>query len=351
MAEQERKMAEQDRKMAEQDRKMSERDRKVGESENYDEPPGERKSRKPVRAEEDEPDEVPNDLEDRFEEEKRPRLSADRRSDSPVPVVIVNPDGEEDEDGFDEDKPSKPSGKKRSASSSLLAMAELDDEEDEDGFDEDKPSKPSGKKRSASSSLLAMAELEDEEDESDDDLDEDEPVKVLPSSGHPGRSKLAKVSLEERHHQDLEAEEEDVHGENKSDSKGKSERVTSIYDEYRELLEETKQTHTIEDEPVGPPLDVNLLSNLVYWASLAKQRVGEEQLKDILQLYIQSGHSRPELKDLLLHICNMVDVESVEVEENGSDWVDLLFHLHGILTGGFPVIKIPYIKLPAQEEA
>jgi hypothetical protein len=47
----------------------------------------------------------------------------------------------------------------------------------------------------------------------------------------------------------------------------------------------------------------------------------------------------------------MVDVESAIVEENGSDWVDLLFHLHGILTGGFPVIKIPYIGLLAQEEA
>jgi len=183
---------------------------------------------------------------------------------------------------------------------------------------------------------------------------EDEPA--LP----PGRSRLSsrvdpKGSLKRNSRLVREAGGAEVPGENKSDSRGKSERVTSIYDEYRELLEETRPTHTqtqtIEDEPVGPPLDVNLMANLVYWACLAKQRVGEAQLKDILQLYIQSGHSRPELQDLLSHICKMVDVESAVIEENGSDWVDLLFHLHGILTGGFPVMKIPYVRLPAQEEA
>lgn len=127
-------------------------------------------------------------------------------------------------------------------------------------------------------------------------------------------------------------------------------RVHSVYDEYRELLEETKQTHPIEDEPVGPPLDINLLSNLVYWTALAKQRVGEEQLKDILQLYIQSGHSRPELQDLLLQVCKMVDDDPLSVRESPREWVDLMFHLHGILTGGFPVIKIPRIRLFTGDE-
>ena len=128
-------------------------------------------------------------------------------------------------------------------------------------------------------------------------------------------------------------------------------RATSIYDEYRDLLEETKQTHAIEDAAVGPPLDVNLLSSLVYWVSLAKQRVGEEQLKDLIQLYIQSGHSRPELQDLLLHVSKMVDTEPMDVGESTGDWLDLMFHLHGILTGGFPVVKIPQIRLPVPEVA
>jgi hypothetical protein len=101
---------------------------------------------------------------------------------------------------------------------------------------------------------------------------------------------------------------------------------------------------------VGPPLDINLLSNLVHWTVLAKQRVGEEQLKDILQLYIQSGHSRPELQDLLMQVSRMVDVDLPGVREAPREWVDLMFHLHGILTGGFPVIKIPRIRLFSHDE-
>ena len=128
-------------------------------------------------------------------------------------------------------------------------------------------------------------------------------------------------------------------------------RANSIYDEYRELLAETRQTHILEDGPAGPPLDINLLSNLVYWTALAKQRVGEEQLKDILQLYIQSGHSRPELQDLLLQVSRMVDADPPGVREGPRGWVDLMFHLHGILTGGFPVIKLPPIRLSTYDDA
>ena len=126
--------------------------------------------------------------------------------------------------------------------------------------------------------------------------------------------------------------------------------VSSIDDEYRDLLAETQQSYALEDSPTGPPLDVNLLSNLVYWTALAKQRVGEEQLKDILQLYIQSGHSRPQLQDLLLHLSRMVDTDAMDLTESNGDWVDLMFHLHGILTGGFPVIKIPQVRLTRPDE-
>ena len=39
-----------------------------------------------------------------------------------------------------------------------------------------------------------------------------------------------------------------------------------------------------------------------------------------------------------------------DADESTTDWVDLMFHLHGILTGGFPVVKIPHIRLPLREE-
>ena len=121
-------------------------------------------------------------------------------------------------------------------------------------------------------------------------------------------------------------------------------RRVSVYDEYRELLQDVKEAYPIEDSPAGPPMDVNLLSSLVHWASLAKQQVGEQQLKDILELYVQSGHSRPELQELLLHLSDMVDETSMEGGESADNWVDLMFHLHGILTGGLPVVKIPQMK-------
>ena len=42
----------------------------------------------------------------------------------------------------------------------------------------------------------------------------------------------------------------------------------------------------------------------------------------------------------------MVDGDPVDTNDGAGDWVDLMFHLHGILTGGFPVVKIPQIRLP-----
>jgi len=113
-------------------------------------------------------------------------------------------------------------------------------------------------------------------------------------------------------------------------------------------LKDTKEAYPVEDSPTGPPVDVNLLSSLVHWASLAKQRVGEQQLKDILELYIQSGHSRPELQGLLLHVSDMVDEATPEGGERSEDWVDLMFHLHGILTGGLSIAKIPQMKFSGQ---
>ncbi|HEU0021984.1 MAG TPA: hypothetical protein VFR55_09990 [Dehalococcoidia bacterium] len=149
---------------------------------------------------------------------------------------------------------------------------------------------------------------------------------------------------------DAELEEEDEE-EDQPEPRGQKARQGSIYDEYKELLEEAREPYPIEDGPAWPPLDVNLLSSLVYWAARAKQRVGEQQLKDILELYIQSGHSRPELQGLLLHLSNMVDVIMPSAPGEGTEeWVDLMFHLHGILTGGLPVVKIPPIKFSSQSD-
>ena len=64
-------------------------------------------------------------------------------------------------------------------------------------------------------------------------------------------------------------------------------RGVNVYDEYWELLKETRETPASGETPGGPTLDVNLLSSLVHWTSVAMRRVGEQQLRDILELYIR----------------------------------------------------------------
>jgi hypothetical protein len=172
-------------------------------------------------------------------------------------------------------------------------------------------------------------------------------AQFVSQNGQNGRIDLA----EEKPVAGLEGKKEAEQPPGSQNHNERNQRANSIYDEYRELLEESKEVCPTEDTLAGPPLDINLLSSLVYWVALAKQRVGEQQLKDIVELYIKSGHSRPELRELLLHVSNLVDAAPITVSQSNGEWVDLMFHLHGILTGGFPVVKIPQFRLSVQGDA
>jgi hypothetical protein len=119
-----------------------------------------------------------------------------------------------------------------------------------------------------------------------------------------------------------------------------------VYAEYQDLLRELPESYPLEDNSVGPAVDINLLSSLVHWTTLARQRVGEQQIKSILDLYIQSGHSSPALQELILNISGMVETVPSLGRESPHEWMDLMFCLHGILTGGMPVVKVPQIRLP-----
>ena len=147
----------------------------------------------------------------------------------------------------------------------------------------------------------------------------------------------------------MELAELDGMGANSTASPSIKNRRVNVYDEYWELLKEAKEMPAGGDTPGGPPLDVNLLSSLVHWTSVAKRRVGEQQLRDILELYIQSGHSRVELQQLLLHISTMVEEVPDEPVEGPEQCVDLMFHLHGILTGGLPVVQIPPMQFASRD--
>jgi hypothetical protein len=131
---------------------------------------------------------------------------------------------------------------------------------------------------------------------------------------------------------------------NGRDRRGHEATGSRVFEEYWDLLDEAvAQTPASGD--AGPPLDMNVMANLVYWVSLAKQRLGDQKLKELLELYLQSGHSRPGLRDLLLHLHAIVAPAPAGPPQGNLEWVDLMFQLHGILTGGLPIGRMPPMAL------
>ena len=124
-------------------------------------------------------------------------------------------------------------------------------------------------------------------------------------------------------------------------------RGSRVYKEYIDLLSETEELDAADEEKlVELPLDINLLSSLTRWTSLARSRVGEQRLKEILDLYSQSGHLSAKLRERLEQISNMVDDQESETSQDAQLWVDLIFHLHGILAGGLTIRQL--VKPPSE---
>lgn len=113
-------------------------------------------------------------------------------------------------------------------------------------------------------------------------------------------------------------------------------------------MSETEESYEDSGEasPTAP-MDINLVASLVRWASIAKQRVGEDRLHDILDLYLQSGHATPGLRELLTQISGMADAMLPESNQTAQECVDLISHLHGILTGALAIARVPQFKVPA----
>ncbi len=126
----------------------------------------------------------------------------------------------------------------------------------------------------------------------------------------------------------------------------RSEAGSHVYDEYHQLFEAVGDAEGVEDTAGhSAPLDVNLLASLVRWTTLAKGRVGEARLKRILDLYLGSGRSSPQLRELLISVSNMVDTVSPEMPKDAQECMDLLSHLHGILTGGLQIARVPQFSI------
>ena len=115
-------------------------------------------------------------------------------------------------------------------------------------------------------------------------------------------------------------------------------RSSRVYEEYLDLLGDKQELDAARDEnEYSLPLDVNLLSSLTRWTSVAKHRVGEQRLNEMLDLYTRSGHLSLSLRELLLKISAMVKEAPQESGEDPQWCVDLMFHLHGILAGGLAI--------------
>ena len=98
--------------------------------------------------------------------------------------------------------------------------------------------------------------------------------------------------------------------------------------------------------PEPPPMDLNLVSNLVRWASMAKHRVGEKRLSDIIELYVASRNAPPGLSKVLANIASIVDDQAPESGQTAQETMDLIAHLHGILTASLPVPAVPLFDGP-----
>ena len=114
-----------------------------------------------------------------------------------------------------------------------------------------------------------------------------------------------------------------------------------VYDEYSDLLSETEEIDAPDQvSSVELPLDINLLSSITHWTALTKNRVGEQRLNEILDLYSQSGHLPEKLRELLEQISGTLDGAELETSQDAQGWVDQIFHLHGILTGGLTIRQL-----------
>lgn len=108
-----------------------------------------------------------------------------------------------------------------------------------------------------------------------------------------------------------------------------------VEEAIRMLLKNMKQ----QDKPGGAVEDrvipdVNLLTNLIRWVSLAKRRIGSEHLPSLLKLYEFIGQPYLEFKQIIISLVDMVDEQSAVNDNSAEAWIDLILQLHGILTTG-----------------
>ena len=123
-----------------------------------------------------------------------------------------------------------------------------------------------------------------------------------------------------------------------------------LYEEIEDLgrtgLDDRDYGKKVTEEVSQAAPGVNLLANLIRWVATAKREIDSEKLLTLLEVYGISGHLSPELKEVILHLEEITEQQSVE--ESAADiWSRLTLELHGILGGGD---GLPRIMKPVWDE-
>jgi len=71
-----------------------------------------------------------------------------------------------------------------------------------------------------------------------------------------------------------------------------------------EAARQNKEDKMKDEVPTCP--QVNLLANLIRWVSVARNEIGNERLRTFLDVYAISGNLPPELKEVILHLAEVV---------------------------------------------
>jgi hypothetical protein len=298
LAEQERRLAQQERMLAQEERELARLERRSAQEEDQDR--SRRRSRDQDTGRDGEKPEAASKTEGR--RERDPGADAPPRKSNPAPGFPWSP-GPEVRPA--DDRPP------RAKEEELDLPRRRDDEEDQ-------PPVRTGRLRSNQS-------LER-------DREDDRDLPRRPRNGHA-----------------RPPEAEDPPGRSDDAGRGNGAGTGSrVFDEYWSLLDEATAQSAAAETSGGSPLDVNVIASLVYWVSLAKQRLGDQKLQELMELYLQSGHSRPGLQELLMHLHSIVAPAPPGTGQGNLEWVDLMFQLHGILTGGLPIGRMPAVALPAK---
>ena len=127
-------------------------------------------------------------------------------------------------------------------------------------------------------------------------------TRETPSSG---KSEQVAVPLASLVKEPSEEPKDKSRGEPEEESSGESE---------KESQQEIDQEQSNKQEVNQSKLHVNLLANLIRWVSMATKMIGSEQLSTLLDVYSTTGYLCPELKQVILHLGNVIIEPSEDVD-------------------------------------